>query len=58
MEIMVCKLFFLANIKHFGIECLYGIWFKLMELYFDFLPCDWKDVICEDLRFENRMDGC
>ena len=56
---MVCKLInFLSNVKHFEIGFLIDIWFKLMELYFDFLPCDWKDVICEDLRFEYRMDEC
>ena len=55
---MVCKSTkFLANVKHFGIGCLFGIRFKLMELYFDFLLCNWKDAICEDLRFEYLMDG-
>ena len=59
MEILVFKSIkiSLAYAKHFGIECLFGIWFKLMELYFYFLPCDWKDAICEDLRFEYLADG-
>ena len=47
----------LANAKYFGLGCLFGIWFKLMELCVDFLLCDWKDVICEELGIEYELDG-
>ena len=58
MKIMVYKsIKLLANAKYFGLGCLFGIWFKLMELCVDFLLCDWKDALCEDLKFEYLADG-
>ena len=58
MKIMVYKsIKLLANAKYFGLGCLFGIWFKLMELCVDFLLCDWIDVICEDLRFKYLANG-
>ena len=31
-----------------GVYLVYDL--KLMELYFDFLLCDWKDALCQDLK--------
>ena len=47
----------LAHVKHIGIGCLFGIWFIINEIIYRFFILCWKDVICEDLRFEYLMDG-
>ena len=49
---------FFANNKHIGIRYLFGIWFIINGIIFWFSTLWWKDVICEDLRFEYTMDEC
>ena len=48
----------LAYIKHFGIGCLVGIWFKFNGIIYWIPILCWKYVIRENLIFECRMDGC
>ena len=55
--LQVDKLIFLANVKHCGIGCLFGIWFIINGIIYWFSTLCWKDVICEDLIFEYLMDG-
>ena len=38
-----------------GIGCLFGIWFIINVIIYWFSTLCWKDVICEDLRFEYMM---
>ena len=47
---------FLANNKHIGIGCLFGIWFIINGIIYWFFTLCWKDVIYEDLRFEYKTD--
>ena len=46
----------LAYVKHIRIGCLFGIWFIINGIIYWFSTLWWKDVICEDLRFECMVD--
>ena len=48
---------YLAYIKHIGIGRLFDIWFIINGIIYWFFTLYWKDVVCEDLRFDYRMDG-